>query len=124
MDKSVTAENGFVLNAVELKDVPTRNDTGHGHGHSHSHGQGHSHGLHTSAVTSTICGMKPVAFVVVVSDALHNFADGLAIGAGFAKSIPAGVAVSIAVICHELPHEVGMFSSIPPTAFLANLFIF
>lgn len=48
-----------------------------------------------------------MAFMMTASDALHNFTDGLAIGAAFAKSAAAGVAVSIAVVCHELPHEVG-----------------
>ena len=40
-------------------------------------------------------------------DALHNFIDGLAIGAAFVESTLTGVSVSLAVFCEELPHELG-----------------
>lgn len=33
--------------------------------------------------------------------------DGMAIGASFADSINMGLATTIAVICHEVPHELG-----------------
>ena len=45
--------------------------------------------------------------MVVFGDGVHNFIDGLSIGAAFTNSILAGVSVSIAVICEELPHELG-----------------
>ncbi len=41
---------------------------------------------------------------------MHNFSDGLAIGASFATGIGAGIGTTIAVFCHELPHEIGDFS--------------
>ena len=48
--------------------------------------------------------------MVVFGDALHNFIDGLAIGAAFTESILTGVSVSLAVFCEELPHELGMIN--------------
>ena len=41
---------------------------------------------------------------------MHNFSDGLAIGASFANSLTAGIGTTIAVFFHELPHEIGDFS--------------
>ncbi|XP_063957011.1 zinc transporter ZIP12-like [Lytechinus pictus] len=51
------------------------------------------------------CGTVPL--MIVLGDALHNFGDGLAIGAAFTISISAGLSTTIAMFCHELPHELG-----------------
>jgi zinc transporter ZupT len=40
-------------------------------------------------------------------DGIHNFTDGLAIGAAFSVDIVGGMAISLAVLLHELPHELG-----------------
>ncbi len=48
-----------------------------------------------------------IAWIVVIGDSVHNFADGMAIGAAFTVDWQFGVATSIAVLCHELPHEFG-----------------
>ena len=47
---------------------------------------------------------------LLVSDALHNIADGAAVAAGFLISIHVGIAVGIAVIAHEVPQEVGDYA--------------
>lgn len=54
-----------------------------------------------------LAGVKTVAWMISLSDALHNFIDGLAIGASFTMSILNGVSTSIAIVCEEFPHELG-----------------
>merc|ERR1719264_2494836 len=56
------------------------------------------------------CTMPSSSLMVIVGDAVHNFADGLAVGAAFSLSLAAGFSTSVAVLCHELPHEVGDFA--------------
>jgi zinc and cadmium transporter len=45
----------------------------------------------------------------LVGDAMHNFIDGIIIGASYLISIPVGIATTIAVILHEIPQEIGDF---------------
>jgi zinc and cadmium transporter len=46
----------------------------------------------------------------LISDGVHNLIDGLLIGASFLISIPLGITTTLAVIMHEIPHELGNFS--------------
>ncbi|XP_052005028.1 zinc transporter ZIP10-like isoform X2 [Xyrauchen texanus] len=76
---------------------------GHGHGHSH-HGHCHSDQEMKDA------GIASIAWMVIMGDGMHNFSDGLAIGAAFSANITGGISTSVAVFCHELPHELGDFA--------------
>jgi len=51
-----------------------------------------------------------VAWMVIFGDGIHNFIDGLSIGAAFSESILTGISVSMAVLCEEFPHELGDFA--------------
>lgn len=67
--------------------------------HWHHHGEDtHSDHIH------------PVGKLVLFSDGIHNFIDGIIIGASFLVSIPVGIATTIAVILHEIPQEIGDFA--------------
>lgn len=54
----------------------------------------------------------PFSYVILFGDSLHNFIDGTIIAASFIISIPIGIATTIAVIFHEIPHEIGNFGSL------------
>lgn len=61
--------------------------------------QGHEHGLRTGD------SVAAVAWMVIFGDGMHNFIDGLSIGAAFSESLLAGASISVAVVCEEFPHE-------------------
>jgi zinc and cadmium transporter len=52
---------------------------------------------------------KPMTYLILISDAIHNFIDGLVIAASFVINIPLGIATSIAIALHEIPQEIGDF---------------
>ena len=66
--------------------------------HWHHHGEDTENHIH------------PVGKLVLFSDAVHNFLDGMIIGASFLVSVPVGLATTIAVVLHEIPQEIGDFA--------------
>lgn len=65
----------------------------------------HHHGEDTEA-----SHIHPVGKLVLVSDVIHNFLDGVIIAASFMVSVPVGLATTLAVVLHEIPQEVGDFA--------------
>lgn len=51
-----------------------------------------------------------VAWMIIFGDGVHNFIDGLSIGAAFSENVLTGISVSAAVLCEEFPHELGDFA--------------
>lgn len=83
----------------------------HSH-HTHSHLNKHlkAHHEHHKHHENEMRNIKSTAWMAVMGDGLHNFCDGLAIGAAYAISETTGFTTTIAVFCHELPHEIGNFA--------------
>jgi zinc and cadmium transporter len=52
----------------------------------------------------------PLGTLNILGDILHNFIDGAIIAGSFLVSIPLGISTTIAVIFHEVPHEMGNFA--------------
>ncbi len=51
----------------------------------------------------------PFAVMNLVGDGVHNFIDGIVVGASYLASVPVGIATTIAVFLHEIPQEIGDF---------------
>ncbi|CAM9246506.1 unnamed protein product [Ectocarpus sp. 12 AP-2014] len=58
-------------------------------------------------------GLQPVCWNVVIGDLVHNFADGVTIGAAFLTcSATIGWTVTASAALHELPHEIADFMAL------------
>ncbi|HEX7715140.1 MAG TPA: ZIP family metal transporter [Bacillota bacterium] len=51
----------------------------------------------------------PMVAVNLVGDGVHNLIDGMLIAASFSVSRPLGITTTLAVVLHEIPHEIGNF---------------
>lgn len=54
--------------------------------------------------------VKPFSYLILVSDSVHNFIDGLIIAASFVTNFHLGIATTLAVALHEIPQELGDFA--------------
>ena len=53
--------------------------------------------------------VHPMVTMNIIGGTAHNFIDGALIGASFSVSAPLGIATTLAIILHEIPHEMGNF---------------
>ncbi|HET7921948.1 MAG TPA: ZIP family metal transporter [Gammaproteobacteria bacterium] len=70
------------------------------HGHETHAGEGHHEHLRRQAAGT----------LIVIGTGLHNFLDGILLGATFLSSIHLGVVLAVAVIAHQIPQQVGDIS--------------
>ncbi|KAK3711172.1 hypothetical protein LTR37_009765 [Vermiconidia calcicola] len=54
--------------------------------------------------------IKLSAYLSIIADFTHNITDGLALSSSFYASPTIGATTTLAVFCHEIPHEVGDFA--------------
>jgi zinc and cadmium transporter len=85
---------GFFL----LEKLALIHHTHHHEGDPHSHGHGHD--AHEAGRG---------AYPILLGDAFHNFGDGVVIAAAFMLDVKAGILTALAVMAHEIPHEIGDF---------------
>ena len=55
--------------------------------------------------------------LILFGDSLHNFVDGITIAVGFSSSISLGITMSVAIIAHEVPQEIGDFTILLESGF-------
>ncbi|WP_318570616.1 ZIP family metal transporter [Salinigranum marinum] len=52
---------------------------------------------------------EPVSYLVLISDTIHNFIDGLVVAGAFLLGIDVGIVTAAAIALHEIPQEIGDF---------------
>ncbi|MCK4483011.1 ZIP family metal transporter [Candidatus Bathyarchaeota archaeon] len=53
--------------------------------------------------------IMPFSYLILISDGIHNFIDGLIIAASFMVDFHIGIVTTLAVALHEIPQEIGDF---------------
>lgn len=67
---------------------------------------------------------RPFAVMNLFGDAVHNFIDGLIIGASYVAGFAVGIASTIAVVLHEIPQEIGDYGVLLHGGFTKNRALF
>src|SRR5690606_22806845 len=52
---------------------------------------------------------KPLTYLILIGDALHNFIGGLGVAAAFIADVRVGIGAWLAAAAHEVPQELGDF---------------
>lgn len=68
--------------------------------HHHHYDQKHKHNCNK---------VQPYAYLNLLGDGIHNFIDGMIIASSYLTSFPVGVSVTVAIVLHEIPQEIGDF---------------
>jgi zinc transporter 7 len=118
------------LRGNKEEDSPKKTDESrdHSQSHGHSHGHSHSHSSSASVFSLQLSKLSASGLLNLVADSLHNFTDGIAIGASFAVQSHSATSAStgtstlalatiLSVLFHEIPHELGDFSILIESGF-------
>ncbi len=65
--------------------------------------------LHWRHCHEGICSVHAFTYLNLIGDGIHNFTDGLVIGASFLVGINFGIVTTLVIIMHEIPQEIGDF---------------
>jgi zinc and cadmium transporter len=87
-----------ILGLFVLEKLTLIHHTHHHEGDGHDHGHGHDAGEAARG-----------AVTILMADAFHNFTDGVVIAAAFLVDARSGLMAALAVLAHEIPHEIGDF---------------
>jgi len=64
-----------------------------------------------------LVGNKSTAYSILVGDSLHNIVDGMVIASAFMASPALGWVATLAIVLHEVPHEIGDFGILIASGF-------
>lgn len=56
-----------------------------------------------------VCDIHAFSYLNLIGDSIHNFSDGMVIGASFSVGVSFGVVTTLAIIFHEIPQEISDF---------------
>ena len=65
--------------------------------------------LHWRHCHNGVCTIHTFTYLNLIGDGVHNFTDGLVMGASFLVSINFGLITTLMIILHEIPQEIGDF---------------
>ncbi len=65
--------------------------------------------LHWRHCHEEVCTVHAFTYLNLIGDGVHNFTDGLVIGASFILGIRFGIITTLVIILHEIPQEIGDF---------------
>lgn len=108
--------NGHVVSPIEDKVTATSTTTSSTSSNTNTPRQRKKDKKHhlASPVSTSVKPDKPPiklsAYLNIIADFTHNITDGLALSSSFYASPTIGATTTLAVFCHEIPHEVGDFA--------------
>ena len=99
LDKAELWHHGHEHHHPPTQEEAHGHDHGHAHEHAHHHGHAHEHG-HGH-------GHGGGSWSVLLGDSVHAFGDGILVAAAYMANLHLGIAASVAVLAHEVPHHIG-----------------